>query len=222
MNRIVYCSAVHRFDAERLRIAVEGLRICEGCRSGIVRDLRVIPGLWKDLHSGVATSLVGGLSRTDPLVSGTRARGIVYDAPALNCAEQMSRDLAYFARWILGQPGCSVPVAASRLLQESDRVAGHELAPMVREVCRSLVISAYKILDPKGRPVEVGPCPEYLDTEEYIGRCTGTLYMRGEGKRAALSCHVCEVVVPQRSWYRYAKRYAEAMAEVVDVKGDLL
>lgn len=219
---IAYCVADHKYNPERRRIAVEGLRLCEGCRVSVRRDLEAIPGLWEDLRSGVATSLNGGLSRTEPMVSGTRTPGLSYDAAALNCADQMGRDLAYFAKEVLGFAGANVPVASARLLRESDRVAGHELAPMVREVCRSLVGQAYAILDPAGRPKEVGPCPEMVESEEYIGRCTGTLYMRGEGVRAEISCAVCGVKVPPRQWKRYANRYAQVLAEEVDVKGELL
>jgi hypothetical protein len=222
VRELAFCEAQHKFNAHKRRIALEGLRLCYGCRSALDKDLALLPDFWRELHRGVTLSLSGGMSRSDPLVSGTRARGIVYDAAALNCASQMERDLAYYAKAILGQPGASVGIAVPRLRRELDRVCGHTLAPHVRAVCRELVGTAYSILDPAGRPREIGPCIEVVEVDRRTGTCTGTLYMRGEGVRAELSCHSCGVKVPPRKWKRYLAAYAESYAEVVEVKGDLL
>lgn len=222
MKEIVYCDAEHRFDAKRLRIAVEGLRLCEGCRVGVQRDLGVIPELWSALRSGVARP-VGGLGRSaEPMVSGTRDVGLVYDAAALNCAEQISRDIAYFAKEILGRHRSDVVVGCVVLRRYLDRTCGHELAGNVRAVTRSLVGQAYAILDPAGRPKEIGPCHEF---NAFGDMCTGTLLMRGEGAQAALVCGVCGVRVPPRQWKRYGEMYKSAKlttAEDVRVEGDVL
>lgn len=218
---ITYCEAQHRHDPELRRIAAEGLRVCDGCRVGMQRDLEAIPELWSDLQSGVVR-LIGGLGRTNSIVSGTRSVGVVYDAAALNCAEQMSRDLEYFCREILGVPESVAVLAAKRLRVESDRVAGHELGPMVREVCRSLVGSAYAILDPAGRPKEIGACPQVLDLESGLTRCTGTLYLRGEGRRAEMYCQLCGVRVPLKAWRHYISNHMKLITETVHPKGDLL
>lgn len=96
------------------------------------------------------------------------------------------------------------------------------MAPNVRDVLRSLVGNAYAILDPEGRPKEVGPCHEIA---MWGGVCSGTLVMRGSGAKAELSCEVCGVRVPPRQWKRYGEAYKRAMldtAEDVAVEGDVL
>lgn len=219
-KKVAYCLVEHRYNPERRRMAVEGLRLCEGCRVGMRKNLEVLPELWRELNAGITVGISGNLGRSDPIVSGTRERGLTYDPAALNCAQQMSKDLDYFASEIFGMRNLALPSACAVLLRESDRTAGHVLASNVAEVLRSLVGQAYGILDPAGRPKEIGPCAALAPEG---GLCTGTLVMRGEGVRARLSCQVCGVDIPPRKWKRYGKIYQQMRrTEDVPLEGGTL
>lgn len=220
MANKVLCEARHPGSKGEDKEAAPGMYLCDGCIVGMQRDLEEIPRLHAELmEEGVS----GTGPSTEPVgfVTGSRGEGkpeLRYNRAAIQAAEQIAFDIEWAYRNIHRDRGLA-PVGVSNLggmcgwlRLESGWVAGNAgYAVGLRDTVRGLVSHAIAIIDPKGRPVEVGPCIEK--------GCTGSVYMIGEGPRCRLACNVCSKTVPVRGWAKYGVRRTAA---TIKPKGDML
>jgi hypothetical protein len=223
------CEADHPVDKSVVRLTESGMMLCSGCIVGMRRDLKEIWGLHFELKEEAVHGT--GPSVDGPgFVTGTRAGSLhpamKYNSAAFEAASQIEHDIMWnYAAMRSSREGKAGAVGlegAVRWLQrEQGWIAGSSFAVDFRNVLRGLIGVAVGIIDPAGRPVELGVCIEMVGGE----LCTGTVRMikvqggaNGNGGSAKLRCDTCGFVVPVRGWARYGKR----VAKTVNVKGDML
>lgn len=232
MGKKVLCEARHAGARGEEKEAAPGLYLCDGCVVGMQRDLEEIPRLHAELmEEGVS----GTGPSTEPVgfVTGSRGDGkpeLRYNRAAIDAAGQIVFDVEWAYKNIHRDRGLPVMARAVSLggmcgwlRLESGWIAGNAgYAVGFRDTLRGLISHAIAIIDPKGRPIEVGPCIEKVGAgPRGVGgiACMGTVYMIGEGPRCSLSCNVCRKSVPVRGWARYGVRRT---AQTIAPEGDML
>lgn len=231
MAEKVLCEARHVGSRGMEKEAAPGMYLCDGCVAGLQRDLVELPRLHAELmEEGVS----GTGPSTEPVgfVTGSRGEGkpeLRYNRAAIEAAGQIAFDLEWAYKNIhqdRGLPPMARVVSLEAMVEwlgsQAGWIAGSATyAVGFRDTVRGLVAFAISILDPAGRPVEVGPCIERVGAGKgTLGlACTGTVYMVGEGPRCRLACNVCRKAVPVRGWSRYGVRRTAA---TIPLKGDML
>lgn len=213
------CEARHFGGENVVKYAAHGLVLCDGCITGLRRDISELPGLYAELIRE-ATSGTGPSVDGPGFVTGTRAGDLHptmrYNEGAAEWASQIEHDVKFWYSKMRKERervvvDGRVDVCLRWMLREVYWIAGSSWALDVREVCRGLVGRSVAILDPAGRPVDVAPCIEVIG--EGL-KCTGTIRKHGDGGKAALVCDTCGYRVPVRAWGRYGQRY---MRKTVDL-----
>jgi len=228
MGKKVLCEARHAGARGEEKEAASGLYLCDGCVVGMQMDLEEIPRLHAEL---MEEGTVGTGPSTEPVgfVTGSRGEGkpeLRYNRAAIEAAGQIAFDIEWAYknihrdRGLVGVGGAvTIGGMCGWLRLESGWIAGNAgYAVGFRDTVRGLVGHALSVIDPKGRPIEVGPCIEKVGGPRGIA-CTGTVYMIGEGPRCRLACNVCRKSVPVRGWARYGVRRTAA---TIEVKGYVL
>lgn len=219
------CEADHSVDRNAIRMAAHGLMICDGCVTGMSRDLREIPGLYAELITE-AVSGTGPSVEVGGFVTGTRAGSLhpalKYNSGAADAANQIKHDFEWFySRMRRDREGVKavarLDVVFKWMLREVYWIAGSSYAVDFRNVVRGDVGHAVAILDPAGRPVDVGSCIEVVGGVA----CTGVVRKHGDGGKSRLSCDTCGFRVPVRSWGKYGERVARTKTVEVKLKGVL-
>lgn len=219
MGEKLLCGSERHKDAV---LAADGMLLCDGCIVGLRRDLEELPGLYRDLLDE-AVSGTGPSVEGPGFVTGTPQGKIYpamkYNSGASDAADQIQHDVIWWVKKMVSERtrenwSGNAEAGMRWLLREVYWIAGSgEYAVVVRDVSRGLVNRAIAVLDPRGRPVEVGGCVEKIGGLE----CTGSVRKYGEGKDSRLVCDTCGHRVPIRSWGRYGERVRNRRVE--DLKG---
>ena len=163
------CLATHRDGRDRL--ALPGLRLCQGCRHRLTRHLAELPALHD--ACGLALAGTGAAHRGDP-VTHRRDPGLNLSQAAVAAREHIRVELVSWCRIALEEgpwdvaPPDRVPVMAGWLVARVEWLAAREYADEIARTIADTHAEARAAAYPSGtRRIVLGPCVE--------GGCAGTM-----------------------------------------------
>lgn len=175
-----------------------GSNLCRGCLSGLYLDIQRLAELYEEL--GREAVSVGGGGDRGRGVSGTKDRGLKYNAAALEAMDQIWLDLWMNVRGFAGAERGSVSFMCRALSGRVRELGKSADAGAIRRTFRELVMRAEKILaGPVRRRVGMGECP--------VEGCEGELVAVVAGPASTVECAVCGTSLPPAKWGKFGKAH---------------
>lgn len=212
------CAVPHAADPDRPRLALDGLRTCQGHRVQIHDRLYQLGAAHEALAARLTAAGMGG-----GRVSGTRPVGITLDPRVAVCRSDIYTCLAGWAREVmqhrygLRPPDDDCPSIAGFLVRHLDWLCALP-ADDVARLAADLALyrgRAFGLLYPSGRRRKtVGQCVEttWCTVEDRTERrCPGELsaFLTAVDDLlpASLVCDTCGAEITADRWYAFGRRY---------------